>query len=553
MSDHVPGGISYQGWEPSKPNTPLDRIPPSISPSEFLKTYILPRKPCIFTSHLTDPSFHASRKWTDFAYLEAVAGHENVKVESLDPKSKAFGSALPRTEMTFGEFLKKMMEEKADVEEMYLTTQYEEQNASEDSSTLEPPFLCSPPCNSLTADLPLRPRLLHSLVPHQINLWLGRTFPPPKRPESESATSRSSGLHHDHHDNLYILLSGHKRFIIFPPSAHPHLHFHGTEDLQNIHPNGVISYEGMGDMGGDALCERDRWGWEVKRLERKVHELKRAKKDVVQKARLKGKWKGRAKNQASRDLRIAEDELAEAEDRLLDAIGEEGSLGGEVDDFDALGDLLDVDDPDLDDMDAGSIDDHGSMVSASSKASTSRDRKKPRSQGTEPPSFSRIPASYLHHKLGLLPKFHPIPTLPEDISEGDVDIPSLNPIVVHLEPGEMLYLPASWIHEVSSSSSSFSSKTSSSGSSSSAPKSKRSRGTKPDVHMALNYWFYPPDRLTPEDGQDGDEDGGVYQMQPLFDFLGKEVKRVWKESAGSADAQGEGVGSSEESKCRKFK
>ncbi|KAG8986107.1 hypothetical protein FRB90_004213, partial [Tulasnella sp. 427] len=46
------------------------------------------------------------------------------------------------------------------------------------------------------------------------------------------------------------------------------------------------------------------------------------------------------------------------------------------------------------------------------------------------------------------------------------------PFVVNLNAGEMLYLPASWWHEVTSTSSSES-----------------------DVHMAFNYWFHPPNAL----------------------------------------------------------
>ena len=43
--------------------------------------------------------------------------------------------------------------------------------------------------------------------------------------------------------------------------------------------------------------------------------------------------------------------------------------------------------------------------------------------------------------------------------------------------GDMLYLPAGWFHEVTSYSSSSS--------------------HDPSWHMALNYWFHPPDNLVP--------------------------------------------------------
>lgn len=86
---------------------------------------------------------------------------------------------------------------------------------------------------------------------------------------------------------------------------------------------------------------------------------------------------------------------------------------------------------------------------------------------SEPSSFSRIPTAILHKYLGL-------PTTavaPTNISASD--FPNLKktckPFVVHLKAGEMLYLPASWWHEVTSTST-----------------------TDSDIHMAFNYWFYPP-------------------------------------------------------------
>ena len=84
----------------------------------------------------------------------------------------------------------------------------------------------------------------------------------------------------------------------------------------------------------------------------------------------------------------------------------------------------------------------------------------------DPLSFSQISVQTLHRHLGLVE------------NEGDKKETSAElevagaPYVTHLAAGEMLYLPASWWHEVSSQSS-----------------------TAGDVHMALNYWFHPPNDL----------------------------------------------------------
>ena len=53
----------------------------------------------------------------------------------------------------------------------------------------------------------------------------------------------SSGLHHDFHDNLYILLRGRKRFRLYPPSEAPHMYTHGRP--KKIYPNGRIVYDGQ--------------------------------------------------------------------------------------------------------------------------------------------------------------------------------------------------------------------------------------------------------------------------------------------------------------------
>lgn len=65
------------------------------------------------------------------------------------------------------------------------------------------PDLMSAPLDSLRSDFPLRPRLAGALVPQNVNLWMGHT---------KGGGPSSSGLHHDFHDNLYVLLRGKKTF-----------------------------------------------------------------------------------------------------------------------------------------------------------------------------------------------------------------------------------------------------------------------------------------------------------------------------------------------------
>ena len=51
----------------------------------------------------------------------------------------------------------------------------------------------------------------------------------------------SSGLHHDFHDNLYVLLRGRKRFRLYPPhDAARTMYTYGR--IAKVHKNGCIVY-----------------------------------------------------------------------------------------------------------------------------------------------------------------------------------------------------------------------------------------------------------------------------------------------------------------------
>ena len=53
-----------------------------------------------------------------------------------------------------------------------------------------------------------------------------------------------SGLHHDYHDNLYILLKGRKHFDLFSPAETQRMYTKGT--LEYVHFNGLINYRESG-------------------------------------------------------------------------------------------------------------------------------------------------------------------------------------------------------------------------------------------------------------------------------------------------------------------
>lgn len=231
-------------------------------------------------------------------HLSATAGHVPVKVEPIHPKLGHFGTAAKRRVVQFQEYLAKLSDP-SEKGKWYLTTQYEESDDdSEDSddddgpvptnasrkrkdregtdvsdsesvasastsasssssssiildipgesqarlsSDFRPPPLdplLPSPTNALADEFPLQPELMGHLVLQQTNLWLG-----------SCKEGKSSGLHHDFHDNLYALLAGRKRFLLFPPLAFEYLHPRGT--VERVHANGLIEYTPRGALHVD--------------------------------------------------------------------------------------------------------------------------------------------------------------------------------------------------------------------------------------------------------------------------------------------------------------
>ncbi|EIW57046.1 Clavaminate synthase-like protein [Trametes versicolor FP-101664 SS1] len=396
-------------------------------------------------------------------------------VEPIHPTANQYGTDVERVPTTFRDFLAALRVEEGP--HPYLTTQYSEDDP--DAETVFPP-----PTNALKDEFPIVPRIMGNLFLQQVNLWLGR-----------SKDGSSSGLHHDFHDNIYCLLKGRKRFVLFPPSEVKHLYPYGT--LVARHPNGLISYEDI-PVRADGLSKRAACKARVRALELKIDALKR-----------RSKGKGKAKNH-SKEMKALMDAHDEALDELAEAALDEHEGDDEVDDFDALMSGLD----DLDDLDDGPSrsgkgadegdededeeeewkgighSDNEEHTDDDDEEKEDSDEEEEEGLGggkagpTEPSSFSRIATAHLHQHLG-------IPTtavLPETYSPAD--FPGLKkttePYVVELSEGEMLYLPASWWHEVTSTSTG-------------------------DVHMAFNYWFYPPDAL--------DNFGAPYSDTLVWDYL----------------------------------
>jgi len=284
-------------------------------------------------------------------------------------------------------------------------------------------------------------------VPYQLNLWLGN-----------SASGSSSGLHHDFHDNLYVLLRGSKRFTLFSPSDARKLYTNGSVEL--IHPNGLINYkgsltraDGSTDDAVAALAQAEAEA-ELHEAEAELQRLEHsnADEDAIAVARER--------------IEAAESKLEDAMDRVLQG-GDDNSDGdGDGDDgfdFDnARDDYEDEDDEDNDDDEddeAASAKVHGSASTGSGGAREDPNRFA---------HFSRIGTELLWPTDGNKKR----------VAEAHAAFPQLSSarrLVCHVKAGQMLYLPASWFHEVTSS-------------------SLETELQGPNAgHLALNYWSYPPD------------------------------------------------------------
>ena len=215
----------------------VDAISPDFDAEDFYEQYVRNRMPVRINGLLQDREWKGEMWSND--YLREKSGEEEVRVEFREKPadgefdlSRKFGQGKEKR-MKFASFLdfiegKQKYQNKdakptEDTEELYLTTQ--ELNYDAEGR----PSLTSPPVDALVNDFPLRPQIMGNLVLQNANIWFGK---------SERETT--SGLHHDFHDNLYILLRGEKRIVLYPPSLADSMYTHGT--IAFTHENGLINY-----------------------------------------------------------------------------------------------------------------------------------------------------------------------------------------------------------------------------------------------------------------------------------------------------------------------
>ncbi|SCW01417.1 LAFE_0D12112g1_1 [Lachancea fermentati] len=453
----------YTGYFPPHKDTKIDVIDlPSTAEAinSFYENYVIARKPCkikgvCFREILLEGLSPANINST-------LPGDEILQVERK--VDGGFGSGEKRLKMSFEEFMNKVVN---DGNDLYLTTQYveddpdqEEESFSDegnDSEEEEAPEgfadlsdaeslnfndahddfeelngsdeddsivaeLCTgslttqeaeqrikelyqPPMTNLVKRLPETPKFLASLIPQQINLWIGSasstttndvflnnfdaTKPKLGLGRNVPGEGSSSGLHHDHADNIYIPINGHKRFTLFSPGDAAKMYTVG--DLRKVFDSGVIDYVRNGAAPSWRMLRDD----------------------------------GAVIAEVAKQKLESHDTLSEDKKQELLRI-------------------IEADESDLQEIDAH----------------------------TDPPSFSNIPPSVVH-----LDKIKDSPLKTEIEAAAIKKWPlffDANRITVDLHPGEMLFLPTGWFHEV----------TSFGNAKKSIPEDK--------LHIAVNYWFIPP-------------------------------------------------------------
>ncbi|KAJ0411738.1 hypothetical protein ATCC90586_006697 [Pythium insidiosum] len=414
----------YSGFTVPHDNFEIERVNiKELTPTSFFERYVATRTPVVLQGFITDPAFQAPSKWTN-AYLSETAGDTWLKVEQRSSTADKFGRGV-EVDMQFKELLR-LIEAGDDLH--YLTTQDVE--ADEEGR----PEVMAPFIAKLQDDFPLRPALMGQLVPQNINVWMGN-----------NKHGSSTGLHHDYHDNLYILLRGRKRFRLYSPADTENMYTRG--ELVKVHTNGRINYAGeettaygadpFSEAAAQAALEKEEAERELALAEAAV-----ANGDEDAEKRLEAAEE-RLDKAMLKVLRAARDDADDEEDP------EDGEFGPFHFDEEEEEEDNDWEEEDGNDRRNDSDDGEDGYTAKKSVDKTVKD----------PVNFSRVDTSMLSD-----------PERRELLREQFPGFFRAKAAFCDIGVGEMLFLPASWFHEVESFGSA-------------------------EGHLALNYWYHPPDQL----------------------------------------------------------
>ncbi|XP_073307320.1 lysine-specific demethylase JMJ32 [Primulina huaijiensis] len=182
----------------------IDHLPTPPTPLQFLRHYVTSNKPCLISDAVTH--WPAITSWTSTSYLlDALSssspvslhltptGHaDSLAPHPITPSSLCFASAHVQN-LPFQEALEMVLRSGEDNRVAYL----QQQN---DCFRSEYAALAG----DCEEDIWWASEAL-GCKPDAVNLWIGNQF---------SETS----FHKDHYENLYVVISGEKRFLLLPPT-----------------------------------------------------------------------------------------------------------------------------------------------------------------------------------------------------------------------------------------------------------------------------------------------------------------------------------------------
>ena len=432
---------AYQGYEPPPGVvSQVERVQPTITPEDFFARFVSQRKPVVISGLLVDEQFKC-QSWTN-QYLLDKAGDMEVLVEQRGTKQDAtFGLLAPKVEMMYGELVDNIMKGN---DRLYMTTQDLERFEDDLDDFDMPKSVLAEPLKILEDDFPVQPKLLGNLVPYQLSMWHGL-----------AKSGSSSGLHHDYHDNLYLLIRGRKRFRLFAPSAAQHMQTSGIP--AKVHSNGLIVYRNKPD---DPMVVVRSDGVPMSFLVRQRKD--QAESELIE------------VEEALQDLHAANlpEEQKTVERERLESKLEECEVQIDT----AMEDMLVFGCPGIDHSESESDDD---LEPESKRLKTDTAHVDIDSLAPPQPIGVKMPDHFCDM------------TFPTDSDDPNVVFTShphlrqVGCLVCEIEAGDMLYLPASWFHEVTS----YSELPGIDPPDPKQPvKSSQDRG-----HLAFNYWMYPPD------------------------------------------------------------
>lgn len=376
-----------------------DTLTQPPTPQVFYETYVKQRRPVLLkgcSHHITPKIAHAvsslDRLQDIVASDTVVQINEQCNAHVNDVFSPKHSKSI---DMKFGDFIHQLSTGK-----YYMTTQTLPTNDEGRPEIYTTPITQLVKSGNMDS---LRPPLLGHLVLMTCNLWIGH-----------AATSASSGLHHDYHDNLYCLLEGNKSFRIAPPSCIHSLKMVGT--LHTLHDNGRIVYQ-------EQVCDGD----EI-RPDGALTSVEEIMKLEIRREEIEIQLQT-CKDEKVREM--LEAELDAIQEELLDLEMDNNDDDTGTDDVDLFGGGNLDEQPDSDD---GELDINAPPETKRARLNSIDDKQKE----------DTAPLNFVTEESSEKPKFQ----------------------MIEMMKGDLLYLPAGWFHEVSSSG---------------------------GLHIAFNYWMHPPD------------------------------------------------------------